>query len=331
MKDTDNLMSEHDDDVRKLMELAGPRAQPPEAVRERVHEAVLEAWEQAPIQAPEPKHRRNWLALAASVVLASTIGYLVLVELPVEAPGISGRVVFESGEYSVRGSDAIAAPHLQEGAMLRTSDKGRLFIQLDEHTTLRLDYNTSITLKTSSEIWLHNGRLYADSQGGGQIRIETPFASVTDVGTQFEVAVNGDVLEVAVREGGVTVELLDNKTLTAIAQSGVGERLTILGSNDVQRDPLATTDPSWSWTHSAREAYNLDASNLYDFLTWVTRESGLVLRFENDAVRMASVRSTTCCGEVLTPSNAIIKDVLEASDYHALESQAHELIIGFRR
>lgn len=331
MKDTDNLMSEHDDDVRKLMELAGPRAQPPEAVRERVHEAVLEAWEQAPIQAPEPKHRRNWLALAASVVLASTIGYLVLVELPVEAPGISGRVVFAIGEHSVRGSDAIAAPHLQEGAMLRTSDKGRLFIQLDEHTTLRLDYNTSITLKTSSEIWLHSGRLYADSQGGSQIRIETPFASVTDVGTQFEVAVNGDVLEVAVREGGVTVELLDNKTLTAIAQSGVGERLTILGSNDVQRDPLATTDPSWSWTHSAREAYNLDASNLYDFLTWVTRESGLVLRFENDAVRMASVRSTTCCGEVLTPSNAIIKDVLETSDYHALESQAHELIIGFRR
>ena len=54
MKDRDEPMSEHDDDVRKLMELAGPRSEPPDAVRDRVHQAVLEAWEQAPIPVPEP-------------------------------------------------------------------------------------------------------------------------------------------------------------------------------------------------------------------------------------------------------------------------------------
>ncbi|MCZ6618141.1 MAG: FecR family protein, partial [Gammaproteobacteria bacterium] len=275
MKDTETPMSEHDDDVRKLMELAGPRREPPDAVRERVHQAVLEAWEQVPIPSPtstSTMRQRRWLALAASVVFGLGIGYLALVELAVEPPGISGKMVFASGGHSVRGSEEVDAPLLQEGAMLRTSGRGRLFIQLDEHTTLRLDHNTSITLKTSSEIWLHRGRLYADSQGGdnggGGIRIETPFASVTDVGTQFEVVVDGEMLEVAIREGEVTVALLDNKILTANAQSGVGERLTILGSNDVHRDALATTDPSWSWTHRAREAYDLEANTLYDFLSW---------------------------------------------------------------
>ena len=329
MKDTDTLMSEHDDDVRKLMELAGPRSEPPDAVRDRVYQAVLEAWEQAPIQAPEPvAHTRRWLALAASIVLGVAIGYMVLIELPVDPPGISGELVFASGGHSVRGSDEVPAPLLQEGAMLRTSGKGRLFIQLDEYTTLRLDHNTSITLKSSSEIWLHSGRLYADSQRGNGIRIETPFASVTDIGTLFEVVVDGDILEVAVREGKVAVDLLDNKTLTANARSGVGERLTILGSNDIQRDTLTTTDPSWSWTQGAREAYDLEASTLYDFLFWAARESGLVLDFESDAVRMAAKIPRTHGDKVVSPTMAIILDVLDASDFHTLEGQEHELIIG---
>ena len=332
MKDSDTLMSEHDDDVRKLMELAGPRSEPPDAVRERVHQAVLEAWEQAPVPAPEPvAHQRRWLALAASVVLGLAIGYMAFIELPVDPPGVSGKLVFASGGHSVRGSDDVAAPLLGEGAMLRTSGKGRLSIQLDEYTTVRLDHNTSITLQTRSEIWLHSGRLYADSHGGGGIRIETPFASVTDVGTQFEVVVDGEVLKVAVREGGVTVDLLDNKTLTAHARSGVGERLTILGSNDIQRDTLTTTDPSWSWTYGAREAYHLEASSLYDFLAWATRESGLVLRFESDAAYMASKLPETHGDEVVTPTRAIILDVLDTSGFQALDGQEHELIIGFRR
>ena len=333
MKDTEPLMSEHDDDVRKLMELAGPRSEPPDAVRERVHQAVLEAWEQAPIQAPEPvTHQRRWLALAASVVLGLAIGYMVFIELPVDPPGISGELVFASGGHSVRGSDGVAAPHLQEGAMLRTSGKGRLFIQLDEYTTVRLDHNTSITLQTSSEIWLHSGRLYADSQGGGGIHIVTPFASVTDVGTQFEVVVDGEVLKVAVREGGVTVDLLGNKTHNAHAQSGVGERLTILlGSNDIQRNTLATTDPSWFWTHDARDAYDLEAGSVYDFLDWATRESGLTLSFAGPAVEMALRRSQPK-GDITgyTLEEAIL-EVVDGSDYRILDGPEHVLKIGFER
>ena len=107
--------------------------------------------------------------------------------------------------------------------------------------------------------------------------------------------------------------------------------MTILGSNDVQRDPLATTDPGWSWTHSAREAYDLEANSLYDFLSWATRETGLVLRFENDAVRRDAARTPVCCGKVSVPSNAI-NDVLDASEnFRAVESEAYEMIIGFRR
>ena len=330
MKDQDTPMSENDDDIARLMELAGPRAEPPAAARERVYQAVLQRWEQTPFIKPQASHQRRWMALAASVLLGLGIGYLTLNQLPADAPGVSGNIVFASGGYSIRGSQDISAPQLQEGAMLRTSGKGRLLIQLDEYTTLRLDHNTSITLQSSAEIWLHSGRLYADSINGAGIRIETPFATITDVGTQFEVTANGETLKVTVREGGVEVKLLGNQVLTATAQAGMGERLTILGANEVQRDTLATTDPSWSWTQGARDAYDLEANSLHDFLFWATRESGLRLRFTSDAVRIASDSTKPCCGKVLDPRQAI-DDVLATSDFLALDGQAYELLIDFRR
>ena len=66
---------DNDQDIQRLLEAAGPRENPPEALRERVYAKVLEEWQSLPQQTqPRPKHARRYLAVAASIWIAMAAG-----------------------------------------------------------------------------------------------------------------------------------------------------------------------------------------------------------------------------------------------------------------
>ncbi len=346
-------LQDGDSDVRRLMALAARRREPPQGMRERVHSAVLAGWEFRPEHKPRARFHpalRPW-ALAASLVFALgiVIGYSYWYPLSNSVP--AGVLLHARGEHSVMtetGEAYIPEPEaeLRGGMLVQTAADGVMMIRLDPHTTLRLGSNTRATLQQGAEVWLHRGQLYIDSSGtrGGQgepaVRIVTPFASVTDVGTLFSVAVAGESLTVAVREGEVRVQLdagaspdlaSPGGSLAAVAGAGIGDLVTIGEDGSVRRERIATTDRRWSWIHMATEEFALNSSTLYDFLLWAARESGLELKFTSDAVQLAA-RQTRLHGSVqgLAPVDAITT-VLATTDFITREGAPYELVVDFRR
>ena len=214
--------------------------------------------------------------------------------------------------------------------MLSTSGAGRVNVHLDTNADLRLDRDTVIVLHNAEEIWLQKGRVYVDSGGRSRVRIKTPFASVADVGTQFEVALADQQLLVAVREGLVDVTV-DGQSITAAARDGLGEVLIFEGEQVVSREPVATTDPRWHWVVDAAPRYVLDGARLDAFLGWATREAGLDLRYASPAVQQAA-QNTVLQGELRQASlESAITNILETTRFTTLGAAQHELVIDFRR
>lgn len=275
-------------DVAQLLSRSGMRPEPPADVAQRVHARVLEAWNELPVDSASAASKngsifslrqRPLLAMAAGCVLAVAVVFLWQQQQQ-STPVPVGNVVFSSGGYSINpagdGSSALPA-----GTSVRTSEKGRLLIALNSKTSVRLDYGTRVTLRANDEVFLHSGRLYVDSDGqSNDLRITTERASVTKVGTQFEVnADNAGQLEVAVREGQININMAGVQT-SAMAANGAGEILRFDKQGNAARQSIATTDVArWQWTQLSRPKFDMDGKRLYDYLYWVARERGLSLRF----------------------------------------------------
>ena len=150
--------------------------------------------------------------------------------------------------------------------------------------------NSALRVDTRDQFTLLRGRVYADTgefvYRDGGLRIDTMFGAVTDIGTQFAVSIQDDLLDVAVREGRVDVR---HDTHKYVAMSG--ERIRLLEQGEVDVDPLALTDEYWNWTTQLAPAFDIEGRSLMDFLKWAARESGRILFFEDTELRMAAMRT----------------------------------------
>ena len=313
-----------DKDVRKLLELAGPRAEPPAALRGRVHAHVLHAWQDLPEYKPA-KHR-PWAgyALAASILVAF-VGYLFVTQPQPTGTTHVAEVIYATGAYTVRGS-ATGATFIDAGSMVRTSDEARLFVQMGPATTVRFDTATRATIHDQSEIWLHDGTLYIDADGSSlPMRIVTPDAVITDIGTLFEVRLD-EQLVVAVREGSVIIGFDVNST-EVHAANGMGEVVTIRGLEEISREQVATTDQRWDWIHLSHPQYTPEGHTVFEFVRWAARESGRTLSFETPLVeqqsRGAPLYGTGKAGPV------DVDLVLETTRYRTVPGDLFELVIDF--
>ena len=271
-----------DDDIRRLLEVSGPREEPPTDVRDRVYAAMHRAWRELP-SATTRRTRTVWYAVAAGVAAAATVAWYVQTLEP-NGSRVLGEIVHVVGEHAVEDNGARATPHLAEGASVLTSPDGRVLVRLDARTFVRLDGRTRLTLHGNRRLVLREGRVFTDSTGSGVV-LETPAGvRVSDVGTQFDVAVDGDRVTVGVREGRVNLAT-GGAVVSAAARDGVGEVVTLEGRELASRKPVPTTHPRWNWIHDSMPAFDLEAASVHDFLVWATREAGLELAFANEAVR----------------------------------------------
>ena len=157
------------------------------------------------------------------------------------------------------------------------------------------------------------------------MRVITPNASVTDIGTQFEVAVEGEALRIAVREGEVEVST-SGSLLHAGVRDGMGEALLLDGMALRDRQPISPVDPHWSWTQSARPGFKISGRSVYDYLDWAARETGCRLVFESDLVRQqAQLQRFGGQGEADTD----IAQVLRTTRFQFVQNAADELVVGF--
>jgi ferric-dicitrate binding protein FerR (iron transport regulator) len=305
--------------LAKLLNIAGPRAAIPPNIEARVYSRVLQEWTTSVTKPDESqayggvlsawKKQKAWsrgrrwavpLALAASLLIAVTA-----LRQPEPLPRLSiGTMTKVAGTPS--GDSTIASGvNVYIGDTLTTGPDAGLSLLLTRSESLRIGANTTVRVDAADQFTLQAGRLYADTgefvyRDGGLV-IETSFGSVTDIGTQFAVTINDDLLDVAVREGRVDVQQ-DLHKFVAIA----GEGLLVSGNGNGETYAVAPNADYWNWVAELAPTFSIEGRSLLDFLKWVARESGMQLAFESDDIRMAAMR-TDLHGSIadFTPRNAL--------------------------
>ena len=309
-------------EVRQLLEEAGRRPEIPQDDFRVIKAATRAEWQQF-VDARKGR-RRGWRGLmtplpaAAGILLALLLAFFWWQREP-ELPPAEAVATIElfSGdvwlEESLGATHAIAGGSLTPGTELVTGDSsdGRrnlLAIRLANDQSLRLDSGTRARLDSTSRIELIRGAVYVDSglhpSDQTAVEISTPFGSVVDVGTQFEVRLGDEdqPLRVRVRSGSVFFADGDGEhTATA------GEELLVRLDGSVARGNYGASGGEWDWILSAAPALAIDGLALTDFLDWVAAETGLEVRYE-DEVLVDAATAIELHGSIegLRPDEAII-------------------------
>jgi ferric-dicitrate binding protein FerR (iron transport regulator) len=270
-----------DDPIATLVRAAGKRPQVDANRVARVRAAVQDEWQQTVHQ----RRRTRW-TIAAAAVIAATIAFVILL-IPRSTTTPTGQVVE-------------TAP----GTVKSVNWSGN---------TLRLDGNTRIVILSAEVARLERGTLYFSSEHTGPaIVIETPFGSVRDIGTQFEVRLSPEHVDVRVREGRVELR-------GAIAAAG--EMLT--ATSDRVEKHRAPAD--WAWVERAAPPIRLEGMRLDDVVHRVGRERGLAVEWRAPA----SYRSIVLHGdEPFTPGEAL--DAATAAAGVTWRVDAQQLVIEAR-
>ncbi|MCB1683958.1 MAG: FecR family protein [Pseudomonadales bacterium] len=321
-----------DEDIRRLLAASGPRPQPPEEMERRVRAAVLDAVDALPDPGRDRFRVSAMLPRVPAFAVAASVLFAVVVAYYFAGAGIGGhdaaaaRIAFASGGYTVRGSASKPdAEWIAPGTIVQTSTQGRVLLELSDGVTVRIDQLSSATFHSGREVWLHRGRIYVDAAGAGSLQVTTPNASIRDIGTQFEVSLDGERLTIAVREGDVEVST-SSELIRAGVREGMGEMIALDGMTLADRTSIAPTDPHWQWTQSARPLFSLGGRSVAEYLDWVARETGQRLVFESELVRQqAGLQEFFGKGEADTN----VEQILRTTRFQLKKDAVHELVVGF--
>lgn len=273
-----------------LIRSAGRRSEPPDSARRVVLASAIEAWLD---KTDAIRRRRNAAWLAAGSAVAAGVVTLWLHGLPwrtpIEVPAASvasleraiGSVEIRlPGEHDWQPlTDLVTLPG---GARIRTAAGGRAAARLANGVSLRIAENTEVAFARPPLVELATGRVYADNDDhlrGARVEIVTSIATVTDVGTQFEVNLTHDQYRLRVREGRVQLRLGTERI-----DGAAGDELTIGDDGAVARTSIASTDAEWRWIESLATAPDINNRPVIELLDWVARETGRAIRFQDPEI-----------------------------------------------
>ncbi|MFQ5701266.1 MAG: FecR family protein [Acidobacteriota bacterium] len=292
MKDKTRQPPEHDDEIAKLIRLAGRRPAVPAERFDRVKAAVHDHWAR-----DVRRRRRRWaiwtgagVAAAASLIwvmsyriariessapaprqVAATVKALIGTAWIDEPLGEDGR-----GHRTLMAHDEVAA-----GAEMVTGEDGRLELELAAAYTVRLDTGTRILLLGPEMLALDQGAVYVDSgragAPSGTLTIQTPLGMIREHGTQFEVRLGVDSVRVRVREGLVVLD--DGRR---ILQVPLASELTLDKDGRARTRQVPLYGPEWDWLAQITTVPDLEGLSARGFLDWVARERGWRLSFASD-------------------------------------------------
>ncbi|HEY4645474.1 MAG TPA: FecR domain-containing protein [Steroidobacteraceae bacterium] len=306
--DPDTKVDDDMDTVARLIHTAGRRAEPPAEAFEQTLASATDAWR---AKVHQRRQRNLFVGLAASLVVAGSVAFLVANLPPESVPSVAradrliGTVEIRSdanGGWSTLRDETM---QLAAGSHLRTHAGSRAGIVLDTGVSVRLADATNVVLESGSSLRLVTGRVYLDTGETGhvarRIQVVTAAGTARDVGTQFEVLYRGEAYRLRVRDGRVLLSR-DAGDFTG----GAGDQLTIDASGGLERTRIAQDDAEWQWVESVAPAPDIDEKPLSVLLEWVARETGRAVAFDKPEVeRKAS--TTILHGSIrnLTPLEAL--------------------------
>lgn len=322
-KDKIGKLADDDASFANLMKLAGERPEIPLSVESRVYHEVQKQWQATTVEPNADKvyekvhksWRRNtlrgtllrWMVpagVAATAVIAMAIVFVSQIDAPtpLRVAATVSRVV---GTGPISTDYSQGAP-VHAGEVISTGPNEGLSLLLARSESLRIDQNTRIRVDAADQFTLLAGRIYADTgqfvYRNGGLKIDTEFGVVTDVGTQFSVAMTDQSLEVAVREGRVDVR---NQADAYAAR--MGQRLTLVQGAGASVTDLDTHDDYWDWVVDLTPQFDMTNKSLLDFLKWAARETGRELQFSSNESRMFAMRTDVHgSADGLTPDEALV-------------------------
>lgn len=284
------------DALALLIRAGGRREAPPDEAYQQVLAATQSAWQR------KVRRRTYWRvanAIAASVAVAAIlIGVATLRSpgpaLPVQvavSDVIRGSVmVHEDGSAQATAIGGAGAA-VMSGSRIRTGRDSGAGLLVGDGLSLRLDESTEIAFETDSRVRLLAGAVYVDTgpgaDPGSTLDIATAAGVFRHVGTQFEVRRLGDVHRLRVREGLVTLQG-PSEELETVA----GGEIALRPDGSFRRALVSAHDPDWRWVHALAPAPYVEDQSLAELLSWVSRETGRVIRFSDPALAVAAAQTT---------------------------------------
>jgi ferric-dicitrate binding protein FerR (iron transport regulator) len=273
-----------DRSVEQLLRIASEQPPVPADAAARVREAVYQAWQQ---DVAKRRFRRRVVTMSSLAAAAAIALVFVLVPRGAIAPQrVAAKLERNVGTVHVR---ALAA-----GTEIVTGADGRASFRLDSGTEFRLDRDSRVVVGDGAKFTLDSGAIYVASAEPG-IEVRTRFGATRDIGTRFEVRLQGGRELVRVRDGIVEFE-----SHRAVA----GEQLEVSAAG-VSKSALATYAGEWDWTGSIAPPFAIEGGSVASFLAWVSSETGMNVRYESNELRARAHRTTLhgTMGE-LTPAAA---------------------------
>jgi len=280
--------------VERLLTAAGPGPEIPEGGADRIKAAIRTPWKNE-VAVAARQRRRLWaggLAAAAAVILAVVVvPRLHRGDLSIEADAIT-LVVADGGlEVTPPGSTVSflgpdnAGAIVPDGSLVRTRGDHRAALRLTGGQSLRLDDDTVVRLDSERSISLDSGAVYissADGSGPG-VEVRTALGTATEIGTQFEVRLEHDTLDVKVREGLVSLTRGVEEY-----QINHGIRFSVDSEGAVTTASITSWDPAWAWTQEVAPAFAIEGRSALAYLDWVSAETGLSVTFADATVEKAA-------------------------------------------
>jgi ferric-dicitrate binding protein FerR (iron transport regulator) len=303
---------DRDNQIARLLKLAGRRPSPGVERMQRARDAARAEWRHA----MKARGRRRWLPFVAVAAMVAGVGGAAWIwkdrtAVPVNRPELATLQkvigVVRISDAAVNGSVRTATTNasIRTADHLETGNRGGAAIRYFDGPSVRVSAGTALTLDSGSRLSLIRGTIYIDSgpqQGSNSLAVVTPLATVRHVGTQFEVQIQPGSLDVRVREGEVSIERRTER-LTATA----GERLLLTENHPVERRRIASSDPEWAWVTTLAPPFTLEGATVPAFLQWVSREEGLQWEYADAAARRVADRAVLH-GSIdgLTPAEALL-------------------------
>ncbi len=295
----------NEQDIEKLLKAAGPLVKSDENMMNDIRSEVENTWLEV---VAKRKARRYWVysgSMAASIVALTMLVLSLQISIFDDKASINGaqiaQVVMFDGSGTINDSGLHHGRTLVSGDHIQT-ESGHLTIQLYDQTLVVLSANTDLTLSNHNTLQLTAGKIYLDSPDiNTSVTVITPWGNVRDIGTQYEVAVSANELQLAMRSGKVVMEL-DDKTLYASVFEGLGDVVSVDTNNDIQKSTMSPSDPYWSWTHKALSDFDVNNQSVFEVLEWVHRVTGKNIVFATDDVQRLA-HETTLAGGKLSPAH----------------------------
>ena len=247
-----------------------------------------------------------WRAAASWPPQPSPSVTLGLATIELVVPGTEGPAAGDGapplrvGDRAGAAGEAVAA-----GVVVETSPLALAALRAGP-TSRRIDVGTRLRLLPGNRIELERGAVYLDTPAGrggaDPFVVATAAGSCREIGTRFEVRVDGGTMHVRVRDGAVELRAKSGATTRVEA----GHELQAGARVDAGVRPAPSAGPGWEWAARVAPQPPLGGATLADLLAWVNRETGAEVAFVH-AEDSATARNTILHGPLdgLDPVSAV--------------------------